>query len=110
MCTDEVSFSFFQVKTKSAKDILTQKANEILQAILQRLSEIVSDNIQSVQKNYDRMYHKMLSSPADEFQLVELKNFIAETEVNLAKIRKEVDCIFEYLELFEQVCFAFTFT
>ena len=56
------------------------------------------------------MYHKMLSTPNDEFQLVDLKNFIAETEVNLAKIRKEVDCINEYLQLFEHVCFAFNFS
>jgi hypothetical protein len=56
------------------------------------------------------MYNKMLSQPENEFQLVELKNFIAETEVNLAKVRKEVDCIYEYLDLFEHVCFAFNFS
>jgi hypothetical protein len=52
----------------------------------------------------------MLSTPSDEFQLVELKNFIAETEVNLAKIRKEVDCVREFLELFEEVSFQFSFS
>jgi len=54
------------------------------------------------------MYDRMLSSPKNELELVELKNFIAETEVNLAKIRNEVDCVQSYLELFEKVSYSYS--
>jgi hypothetical protein len=30
LCADEMAFSFFQVRTRAAKDILTAKASEIL--------------------------------------------------------------------------------
>lgn len=49
------------------------------------------------------MYDKMLSQPKNEVELVELKNYIAETEVNLAKVKNEVDFVYEYLVIFEKV-------
>jgi dynein heavy chain len=103
LCIDEKTFSFFQVRTKVAKEALTQKASEILGAILTRSADIVTDNITRITQAYQDMCDRMLSSPKNEIELVELKNFIAETEVNLAKIRNEVDCVLTYLDLFEKV-------
>jgi hypothetical protein len=36
----------------------------------------------------------MLSQPKNEIELVELKNFIAETEINIAKIKSEVNTLY----------------
>jgi len=38
---------------------------------------------------------------------VDLKNYLAEKEVNLAKMRKEVDCLYEYLQMFEEYNFDY---
>jgi hypothetical protein len=38
---------------------------------------------------------------------VELKNYIAENDLNLAKMKKEVDCVYEYLLMFEDYSYHF---
>lgn len=48
------------------------------------------------------MYEKILQQPKNEVEMVTLKNYIAETEVNLAKLRKDSNKIYECLLLFEK--------
>ena len=54
------------------------------------------------------MYDRMLSQPKNEIELVELKNFIAETDVNLSKIKAEVDCVEAYLGVFEMASYQYS--
>lgn len=53
------------------------------------------------------MFDKMMSQPKNEIELVEVKNFIGETEVNLAKIHNEVVCVYMYLQMFEKVFYSY---
>lgn len=39
------------------------------------------------------MSEKMKTMPKNESELVELKNYISECEVNLSKTKTEVDCV-----------------
>lgn len=103
LCIDEIRFTFFQVRTKLAKEALVQKATEVLTLITTKTAEIVTDNIARITKSYQDMCDKMLSQPKNELELVELKNFIADTDINLLKISNEVDCVELYLDLFERV-------
>ena len=36
-----------------------------------------------------------------------MKNFLAENDVNLAKMRKEVDCVYDYLLMFEEYSYQY---
>ncbi|CAD8081115.1 unnamed protein product [Paramecium sonneborni] len=99
ICIDEKNFQFFQVKTKQAKQTLIQKSQEIISGILNRLNEVLTDNIQRIGKLYQDMCEKILEEPKEEHEMVQLKNFIAETEVNLAKLGNEVNMLFQTLDL-----------
>ncbi|CAD8087288.1 unnamed protein product [Paramecium sonneborni] len=107
ICIDEKNFSFFQVKTKQAKQTLIQKSQEIISGILNRLSEVLIDNIQRIGKLYQDMCEKILEEPKEEHEMVQLKNFIAETEVNLAKLANEVNMLFQTLDLLHQYQYQF---
>ena len=48
LCADDLRFSMFSLITRDAKETLSQRANETLNAILSRISEIVIENIASV--------------------------------------------------------------
>ncbi|CAD8161959.1 unnamed protein product [Paramecium pentaurelia] len=102
LCIDEKNFSFFQVKTKQAKLTLIQKSQEIINGILNRLSEVLTDNISRISKLYQDMCERILEEPKEEHEMVQLKNFIAETEVNLAKLANEVNMLFQTLDLLHQ--------
>lgn len=43
----------------------------------------------------------MIQHPKDEREMVRLKNYIAETELNLAKISNEVARVYDCLMIFE---------
>lgn len=49
------------------------------------------------------MSEKITKQPKNEAELVELKTYIAEHEVNLAKKKQEVDCLYDYLTMFEEM-------
>ena len=52
LCIDEIRFTFFQVRTKLAKEALVQKASEVLTLITTKTAEIVTDNIARITKSY----------------------------------------------------------
>ena len=53
------------------------------------------------------MQAKILVQPKNEQELVELKTYLAENDINLAKMKNEVDCVYEYLEMFEQYSYDY---
>lgn len=94
LCLDERNEQFFQIRTRVAKENLISRANEFIQSILNRCSEIVLDNYNRIMASYQEMYDRIMKQPKNEQELVELKNYLAENDVNLAKMRKEVDCVY----------------
>jgi hypothetical protein len=48
------------------------------------------------------MVEKLLVKPQDEKELVELKNNIAENEVNLSKLKSEIIAVLKFLELLDE--------
>lgn len=53
------------------------------------------------------MYDRILKHPKDEQELVDLKRYLAENDVNLAKMKKEVDCVYDYLLMFEDYAYQY---
>ena len=51
----------------------------------------------------------MKTPPKNEQELIELKNFLGESEANLLKAKSEVDCISLYLNLFAKYSHEFPF-
>ncbi|CAK93776.1 unnamed protein product (macronuclear) [Paramecium tetraurelia] len=107
LCLDEKNEQFFQIKTRIAKENLIQKANEFVSSILKQCSEIVTDNISRLSVEYNDMSERITKQPKNEAELVELKTYIAEHEVNLAKKKQEVDCLYDYLTIFEEMSHTF---
>lgn len=73
--------------------MLSAKATEVVQAILQRLNDICTDNIERIGKTYAEISEKVLRHPSNERELVDLKLTIAENEVQLAKLNTEVNAV-----------------
>jgi len=73
--------------------VLSAKATEVVQAILQRLNDICTDNIERIGKTYAEISEKVLRHPSNERELVDLKLTIAENEVQLAKLNTEVNAV-----------------
>lgn len=49
---DEVDCGLFQVRTRSAKEILINRAIEVINEILKKILEICSEGIKSIRKSY----------------------------------------------------------
>lgn len=59
------------------------------------------DNSIRIENTYNDMVKKLSEFPKNEKELVELKNHIAEHEVNLAKLKSEVLAILKFLKILE---------
>jgi hypothetical protein len=55
LAADEVRMGMFTLITSGAKEVLAQRANEMLNAILARTSEIVVENIAGITRSYQEM-------------------------------------------------------
>jgi len=73
---NEKNTRLFQIQTKQAKAILSTKVTEIIQAILTKLSELCSDNIERIRVEYIDLQDKLGEVPKKEQELIELKALI----------------------------------
>lgn len=55
LCIDEKNTRLFQVRTKQAKEILIQKANDYITGMLTKIQEIVMENINRIGQTYQDM-------------------------------------------------------
>ena len=60
-----------------------------------------------IENHYDEQIGIISSQPVDENALVELRNTIAEIDVNLAKMATEVDQIYSFMLILEDYCYVF---
>ena len=103
--TDEVNCGLFQVRTKSAKEVLVARAVEIVNEILKKINDVCSDSIKVIQKTYKERQVQLVPEDADkleEEQLKELKKLVSENETTMQKLKNEVDTIADYFLILEK--------
>ena len=66
-----------------------------------------ADNSLRIAETYSQMMDFLSVNPKDENELVELKLHIAENEVDLAKLKQEVNAILRFLDILDEYCFVF---
>lgn len=107
LCIDQYNGRLFQIVTKNAKEVLVQRINEQIAGILNKVSEVTYENSERLFKAYNELERKITNVPADEKELVELKNDLAEHEVNLAKLKREVYQVQNMIDIMEGQCFLY---
>ena len=60
LANDEVNCGLFLVRTRQAKEILVNRASEIITDILKKIQEICTDNIKNIRKSYEERQKKLL--------------------------------------------------
>ncbi|CAD8115295.1 unnamed protein product [Paramecium sonneborni] len=106
-CLDQKNEQFFQISTIEGKKKLKERADDFIKNILEQCSVIVKNNILRLRQEYSDMSERLIKQPKNEAELIELKTYIAEHEVNLAKKKYEIDCIYDYLTMFEDMNYNF---
>lgn len=107
LCINQFNGRFFQVNTQKAKQDFIQKADEQIQIILHKLSEITFNNVELISKTYDDMIVQITMMPSNEHELMALKNFINENDLNLGRIDKKVVKVSQFLDIMDDYCFKF---
>ncbi|KAM3134228.1 hypothetical protein pb186bvf_013648 [Paramecium bursaria] len=107
LCLDEKNEQFFQIRTRIAKENLISKANEVISQILSKCAEIVKHNVTQIGAEYQLMQTLLTKQPKKESELIDLKNYLAENDINLAKRKQEVDTVFSYLVMFETQSYSY---
>ena len=70
----------FRMKTKLAKENLMQKIMELNQLILSTGISAFVENVGRIAKEYSETCSRMKKIPKDEYELVEMKAFMANVE------------------------------
>lgn len=76
-------------------------------AILGKVAEICVHNVDRIEKQYNEMSDKIKMPIKDEQQLVELKNLIAENDVNLAKLNTEILSVYKFMNILEDYNYTY---
>ena len=71
------------------------------------MSEICVASTNQINAQYDDMTLNLTKSPKDEAELVTLKNYIQEHEVNLSRLDKQVNQVYQFLLILEENSFDF---
>ena len=98
----------FQVRTKSAKEILITRAVEIVNEILKKISDVCGDSIRSIQKTYKERQIKLVPEEPElmeEEELKELKKLVSENDTTMQKLKNEVDIVASYFLILEKYMF-----
>ncbi|EAS04067.1 axonemal dynein heavy chain (macronuclear) [Tetrahymena thermophila SB210] len=101
LCIDEKDCRLFRIRTKQAKDDLIQRADENIQKILAKLRQVVEFNVQVITDEQKELSEIIVSIPQNEEDLVNLKNRLAENEVDIAKMKAQLDCLQEFVAILE---------
>lgn len=107
LCLDERKSRFFQIRTKEAKTILMKKADDFIEALIQKVESICVENIDRIGQEYDKMDKILREVPKDEKELVELQNKIKENDADLARLSAEVDAVYQFMLIMEKYCHMF---
>lgn len=108
LCINEKNCYFFQVRTQNCKETLITKANELIQHVLVKISEICTENIELISKTYMEMHEKITLTPKNEEELVLLKSFLDAHMLNLTKLNTRVNNVNAFLDILEEYCFDFS--
>ena len=90
ICADEENQLMFRVKTKQAKECLINKCMELNQGLMQFAIQVFNENVTRISKEYQEICAKLNKIPKDEYELVEMKNFIQQIDINLASLKNDV--------------------
>lgn len=101
LCSDELVTGLFVINTLTLKQQLILKAQENLSVLMQKVCEIIRDNIAQVQKQYQAVYERTTGIPQNEIELMELKQFVDQKDVILKSLSSDTMLVKTYLTLFE---------
>ena len=83
------------------------RVNELINSILQKVSDMCVDNALRIADLYTEMSKSLTVFPKDEKAWVLLKYHVSENENNLIKTKNEVKAILRFLNLMEDWSFDF---
>ncbi|EGR32288.1 hypothetical protein IMG5_089580 [Ichthyophthirius multifiliis] len=102
VCIDVKNGFFFQINIEQTKQMLVQRSDDLIKAILDKLKDIILINVNRIDNEYNIILQQIVKDPQNEEELIQLKNILDEIDLNLAKMQEQVSCVQEYLDILQQ--------
>lgn len=104
---DEVDFRIFRVIAKNLKEELGDQANKIKEKILDQTYKYCTDTVTDVFKTYSDMKSKIMHEPADEKELIQTKEHIAEAPAKVEELTETLKEVYTHYLMLEEFSYMY---